>query len=43
MKACFATRFRASWPFVWLTVLGLVILAILPDLVTVLPNLTPPQ
>jgi TRAP-type mannitol/chloroaromatic compound transport system permease large subunit len=42
MKACFATpRFRGSWPFIWLIVLGLVILAIFPDLVTVLPNLTP--
>ena len=35
--------FRASWPFVWLIVLGMVILAIFPDLVTVLPNLTRPR
>ena len=35
--------YRASWPFVWLIVLGMVILAIFPDLVTVLPNLTRPQ
>jgi len=35
--------FRASWPFVWLIVLGMIILAIFPDLVTVLPNLTRPQ
>jgi tripartite ATP-independent transporter DctM subunit len=35
--------YRASWPFVWLIVLGLVILVIFPDLVTFLPNLTRPQ
>jgi TRAP-type C4-dicarboxylate transport system permease large subunit len=35
--------FRASWPFVWLIVLGMMILAIFPDLVTVLPNLTRPR
>jgi hypothetical protein len=35
--------FRASWPFVSLIVLGMVILAIFPDLVTVLPNLTRPR
>ena len=35
--------FRASWPFVWLIVLGMVILAVFPDLVTVLPNLTRPR
>jgi TRAP-type C4-dicarboxylate transport system permease large subunit len=35
--------FRASWPFVWLIMLGLVILAAVPDLVTVLPNLTRPR
>jgi tripartite ATP-independent transporter DctM subunit len=34
--------FRASWPFVWLIVLGMVILAIFPALVTFLPNLTRP-
>ena len=34
--------YRASWPFVWLIVLGLVILIIFP-LVTFLPNLTRPQ
>jgi tripartite ATP-independent transporter DctM subunit len=35
--------FRASWPFVWLIVLGMFILALFPDLVTVLPNLTRPS
>jgi TRAP-type C4-dicarboxylate transport system permease large subunit len=35
--------YRASWPFVWLIVLGMVILVIFPDLVTFLPNLTRPQ
>jgi tripartite ATP-independent transporter DctM subunit len=35
--------FRASWPFVWLIVLGMVILAIFPDLITFLPNLTRPR
>jgi tripartite ATP-independent transporter DctM subunit len=35
--------YRASWPFVWLIVLGMVILMIFPDLVTFLPNLTRPQ
>ncbi len=35
--------YRASWPFVWLIVLGMGILVLFPDLVTVLPNLTRPQ
>ena len=35
--------YRASWPFVWLIVLGMVILVIFPGMVTVLPNLTKPQ
>jgi tripartite ATP-independent transporter DctM subunit len=34
--------FRAAWPFVWLIVLGMVILALFPALVTFLPNLTRP-
>jgi tripartite ATP-independent transporter DctM subunit len=34
--------FSASWPFVWLIVLGMVILATFPGLVTFLPNLTRP-
>ena len=35
--------YRASWPFVWLIVLGLIILVNFPGLVTFLPNLTRPQ
>jgi tripartite ATP-independent transporter DctM subunit len=35
--------FRAAWPFVWLIVLGLMILIVFPGLVTFLPNLTRPQ
>ena len=35
--------YRASWPFVWLIVLGMIILIIFPGLVTFLPNLTRPQ
>jgi tripartite ATP-independent transporter DctM subunit len=38
-----ALIFRSSWPFVWLIVLGMVILVIFPDLITVLPNLTKPK
>jgi TRAP-type C4-dicarboxylate transport system permease large subunit len=35
--------YRASWPFVWLIALGMVILVIFPDLVTFLPNLARPE
>jgi TRAP-type mannitol/chloroaromatic compound transport system permease large subunit len=35
--------FRASWPFVWIIVAGMVILAVFPDLITFLPNLTRPR
>lgn len=35
--------YRASWPFVWLIALGMVILVMFPDLVTFLPNLTRPE
>lgn len=35
--------FRASWPFVWLIVLGMAILVVFPGLITYLPNLTKPQ
>jgi TRAP-type C4-dicarboxylate transport system permease large subunit len=31
--------FRASWPFVWLIVLGMAILVVFPDIITVLPGL----
>jgi tripartite ATP-independent transporter DctM subunit len=34
--------YRASWPFVWLIVLGMVILVMFPGLVTFLPNLARP-
>jgi TRAP-type C4-dicarboxylate transport system permease large subunit len=34
--------YRASWPFVWLIVLGLFILIAFPPLVTFLPNLMRP-
>ena len=31
--------FRASWPFVWLIVLGMAILSVFPDIITFLPGL----
>lgn len=31
--------FRASWPFVWLLVLGIVIMAVFPPIITFLPRL----
>ena len=31
--------FKASWPFVWIIMLGMVVTAVLPPLVTWLPNL----
>jgi tripartite ATP-independent transporter DctM subunit len=34
--------YRASWPFVWLIVLGMAILVMFPSLVTFLPNLARP-
>ena len=34
--------FSASWPFVWLIMLGLVLMAIFPPLITWLPNLAGP-
>ena len=34
-----ADIFKSSWPFVWIIVAGLFIMAIFPDLVTFLPNL----
>ena len=33
--------FKASWPFTWIILLGLVVMAIFPDIITFLPNLTP--
>jgi TRAP-type C4-dicarboxylate transport system permease large subunit len=35
--------YRASWPFVFLIVFGMIILVIFPDLITFLPNLTRPK
>lgn len=32
--------FRASWPFVWIIVLGLVLMAVFPQIITFLPELT---
>ncbi len=33
--------FKASWPFTWIILLGLVIMAVFPAIITFLPNLTP--
>jgi TRAP-type C4-dicarboxylate transport system permease large subunit len=30
--------FRAAWPFVWIIVLGLVVMAVFPDIITFLPE-----
>lgn len=30
--------FRASWPFVWIIMVGLVVMAIFPEIITFLPN-----
>ena len=35
--------FKAAWPFVWIIVLGMVVMALFPPLVTWLPNLTSGQ
>jgi tripartite ATP-independent transporter DctM subunit len=37
------TIFRASWPFVWIIVAGIAILATFPDIITFLPNLMGPK
>jgi TRAP-type mannitol/chloroaromatic compound transport system permease large subunit len=37
------TIFRASWPFVWIIVGGIAILALFPDVVTFLPRLMGPN
>jgi tripartite ATP-independent transporter DctM subunit len=34
-----AVIYRASWPFVWIIVVGIVLFAIFPDLITFLPSL----
>ena len=33
------TIFRASWPFVWIICLGMLIMALVPDIITLLPRL----
>jgi tripartite ATP-independent transporter DctM subunit len=35
--------FSASWPFVWIIVLGLVFMALFPPIITFLPDLTAPR
>jgi TRAP-type C4-dicarboxylate transport system permease large subunit len=37
------TIFRASWPFVWIICLGMVIMALVPDIITFLPRLMGPK
>jgi tripartite ATP-independent transporter DctM subunit len=37
------TIFRASWPFVWIICVGLVIMALVPDIITLLPHLMGPK
>ena len=37
------TIFRASWPFVWIICLGMVIMALVPDIITFLPRLMGPR
>ena len=36
------TLYSAAWPFVWIIVLGMLIMALYPPLVTFLPNLSTP-
>jgi TRAP-type C4-dicarboxylate transport system permease large subunit len=31
--------FKASWPFVWIIMLGMLVMALVPPIVTWLPNL----
>jgi tripartite ATP-independent transporter DctM subunit len=37
------TIFRASWPFVWIICLGMLIMALIPDIITLLPRLMGPK
>jgi tripartite ATP-independent transporter DctM subunit len=37
------TIFRASWPFVWIICLGMLIMALVPDIITFLPRLMGPK
>jgi tripartite ATP-independent transporter DctM subunit len=37
------TIFRAAWPFVWILVAGIVVMAFFPDIITLLPRLMGPK
>ena len=37
-----STIYSAAWPFVWIIVLGMLVMALYPPLVTFLPNLSTP-
>lgn len=37
------TIYRASWPFVWIIVAGMVLCALFPELITLLPRLSGPN
>ena len=37
------TIFRASWPFVWIICVGMLIMALVPDIITLLPRLMGPK
>ena len=37
-----STIYRAAWPFVWIIVLGMLVMALFPPLITFLPNLANP-
>ena len=37
-----STIYSAAWPFVWIIVLGMLVMALYPPLVTFLPNLATP-
>jgi tripartite ATP-independent transporter DctM subunit len=38
-----STIYRASWPFVWIICFGMLIMAIFPDVITLLPRLMGPK
>ena len=37
-----STIYSAAWPFVWIIVLGVLVMALFPPLITFLPNLANP-
>ena len=37
------TIYRASWPFVWIICVGMVVFGVFPDLITLLPRLMGPH